>query len=280
MKLKNIYTYGGKPEQRALTVADLINSKGKQKYSQTCPNDKEESAACVEAGIDVINCSDQNLKEVRKCAPETICIADLPMTSYRTKDEILAAAIKAAEIGADIIYTPRSFDIVEMLAKEGLSVQGHAGLIPRRSTQFGGLRIIGKTSDEAMQVVENLKRLEDAGAQCVEVECIPADILNIINSQTKLVTHSIGAGSGGDVIFMFLEDICGDAIRSPAHAQAFGDIATIRVQLKQERVRSLNAFHDAVHAGNYPNDTNIVSMAKSEVGKFLKALENRNPFHQ
>ena len=52
------------------------------------------------------------------------------MAQYHTPDEALKAAIVVAEKGADAIYTPRGLGIVETLAKEGLCVQGHLGLVP------------------------------------------------------------------------------------------------------------------------------------------------------
>lgn len=52
MKLKNIYTYGGEPAQRFLTVADFIQLRGTRKFTSTVPNTFEEAQACAEAGID------------------------------------------------------------------------------------------------------------------------------------------------------------------------------------------------------------------------------------
>ena len=213
MKRRRIYTYGGKPARRNLTVADLVALKGNARLCQTCPGTEEEAAACEAAGIDVLNTSDADLPAVRAGAPETFTIADLPMTAHPR--DILRAAVRAAEAGADAVYTPRSPGTVEMLAREGLSVQGHLGLVPRRSTQRGGLRIVGKTADEAIELAEDFRRLEDAGAFAAEVECVAVEALAAIGPRSRLVTHSIGAGSGGDVIFMFLVDICGESERPP-----------------------------------------------------------------
>ena len=275
---RRIYTYGGKPARRNLTVADIIALKGVRKLSQTCPGTEEEAAACEEVGIDVLNTSDADLPSVRAGAPETFTIADLPMTAHHTPDDILRAAVKAAEAGADAVYTPRSLAMVEMLAKEGLPVQGHLGLVPRRSTQRGGLRIVGKTADEAIELAEDFRRLEDAGAYAAEVECVAAEALAVIGPRTSLVTHSIGAGLGGDVIFMFLVDICGESERPPAHAKAFGDLRTIREGLVTERKRALNAYHLAVKEQTYPDAATSVAMPADELDRFLEALEKRPVF--
>lgn len=279
MNRRRIYTYGGRPAERNLTVADIVALKGRRRLCQTCPATEEEAAACAEAGIDLLNTSDGDLPAVRAGAPETFTIADLPMTAHQTPDDILRAAVKAAENGADAVYTPRSLRMVEMLAEEGLCVQGHLGLVPRLSTWRGGLRIIGKTADEAFELAEDFRRLEDAGAFAAEVECVAAEALAAINPLTRLVTHSIGAGSSGDVIFMFLVDICGESDPAPAHAHAFADLRSIRNNLAAERLRALRDYRSAVTDGSYPDARTSVSMLPNEQEKLLEALTRRQVFH-
>ena len=279
MNHRRIYTYGGKPARRNLTVADLIARKGKTRLCQTCPATEEEAAACEAVGIDVLNTSDADLPAVRAGAPETFTIADLPMTAHRTPDDILRAAVTAAEAGADAVYTPRSLDMVEMLALEGLAVQGHLGLVPRLSTQRGGLRIVGKTAAEALELAEDFRRLEEAGAYAAEVECVASEALSAIGPRSPLVTHSIGAGSAGDVIFMFLVDICGESERPPGHARAFADLPSVRRRLADERRRGLRDFRSAVMNGHYPDAETSVSMPRDEHERLLEALESRSRFH-
>ena len=276
--MKCIYTYGGRPARRNLTVADLVALKGNTKLCQTCPATEEEAAACAAAGIDVLNTSDADLPAVRAGAPETFTIADLPMTAHLTPDDILRAAVRAAEAGADAVYTPRSLRTVEMLASEGLAVQGHLGLVPRLSTQRGGLRIVGKTAAEAIELAEDFRRLEDAGAYAAEVECVATEALAEIGPRSKLVTHSIGAGSGGDVIFMFLVDICGESERPPGHARAFADLPSIRQRLAEERRRALREYRSAVMDGSYPDAETSVSMLPNEHANLLEALDARPVF--
>ena len=279
MTRKRIYTYGGKPARRNYTVADMTVLKGGAKLCQTCPATEEEAAACEAVGIDVLNTSDADLPVVRAGAPETFIIADLPMTAHQTPDDIMRAAVKAAEAGADAVYTPRSLRTVEMLANEGLAVQGHLGLVPRLSTRRGGLRIVGKTADEALELAEDFRRLEDAGAYAAEVECVAAEALATISPLTKLVTHSIGAGSAGDVIFMFLVDICGESDRPPGHAKAFADLGSIRAHLAVERRRALSDYRQAVMTGAYPDAATSVSMLPNEHQKLLEALAARPAFN-
>ena len=214
--MRRIYTYGGRPAVRNLTVADLqANKAAGIKMTQVAALNGEEAAACEAAGIDMITIADIDIAEVRAAAPTPFVTGSQTMVQYVTEDEALGAAIRCAEQGADAIYTPRGLKTVEPLAGEGLAVQGHLGLVPRLSTRVGGLRIVGKTADEAMRLWEDFRRLEEAGAVAAEVECVAVEALIEIGKRSGLVTHSIGAGSGGDIIFSFMEDICGDVENRP-----------------------------------------------------------------
>ena len=226
--VRRIYTFGGQPATRNLTVADLrANKSAGIKMTQVSALNGEEAAACESVGIDLITIADVDIREVRAAAPTTFVTGSQTMVQYVTEDEALGAAIRCAEQGADAIYTPRGLKTVERLAGEGLCVQGHLGLVPRLSTRVGGLRIIGRTADEAMRLWEDFRRLEEAGAVAAEVECVAVEALVEIGKRSGLVTHSIGAGSGGDIIFSFMEDICGDVEKPAAPRQGVGRHALI-----------------------------------------------------
>ncbi len=277
--MRNIYTYGGQPARRNLTVADIIAEKGHRKFTQVSAANIEEAGACADQNIDIISIWDTDISDIRTGAPETFVVAGLSMTAYHTANEILRAAIQTAEKGADAVYTPRSLDMVETLTREGLCVQGHLGLVPRLSTKVGGLRAIGKTAKEALTLFQAFRRLEDAGAYAVEVECVASDALIEISKHSGLVTHSIGSGSGGDVIFSFMEDICGDVENPPRHARAFGDLRSIRTQLADARQRALCEYRTAVSAGNFPSPAESISMMPDELEQLKEALDKHQPIH-
>jgi len=279
--MRRIYTYGGRPATRNLTVADLqANKAAGIRMTQVSALDGEEAAACEAAGIDLITIADLDIAEVRAAAPTTFVTGSQTMVQYVTEDEALGAAIRCAEQGADTIYTPRGLRTVERLAGEGLCVQGHLGLVPRLSTRVGGLRILGKTATEAMRLWEDFCRLEDAGAIAVEVECVAVEALAEISRRSGLVTHSIGAGSGGDIIFSFMEDICGDVEDPPRHARAWADMLSLRSALAAERLRGLRGFRDAVKAGTFPREPQQVPMTEGEHELFLERLDRWRPVHQ
>ena len=108
-------------------------------------------------------------QEVRNGAPNTFITAALFAGRFITNEEILRGAFDAVMAGADSVLTPRSYEVVEILANEGMQVQGHVGMVPSMSTKYGGIRTVGKTAEEAVGILKDLKRLENAGAFGAEV---------------------------------------------------------------------------------------------------------------
>ena len=279
--MRRIYTYGGRAVTRNLTVADLqANKAAGIKMTQVSALNGAEAAACEAAGIDLITIADVDIAEVRAAAPTTFVTGSQTMVQYVTEDEALGAAIRCAEQGADAIYTPRGLRTVERLAGEGLCVQGHLGLVPRLSTRVGGLRVIGKTAHEAMCLWEDFRRLEEAGAVAAEVECVAVEALVEFGKRSALLTHSIGSGSGGDIIFSFMEDICGDVESPPRHARAWADMLSLRRAVAEERLKGLAGFRDAVKVGTFPHEPHQVPMTAGESEKLREALDAWRPVHQ
>lgn len=274
--MKRIYTYGHASELRNLTVADKIAAKSAgRKLTQVTARNAEEAEIIASQGIDLIITGSDWFADVRRGAPHTFITAALFAGRFITKDEILRGAIEVSMQGADSVLTPRSMEVVEMLAKEGLCVQGHVGMVPSTASRHGGMRTLGKTAEEALAILDDLQRLHDAGAYGAEVECVAEDALEAIAKHTPMVLNSIGAGRAGDVIFLFFEDICGETANPPRHAQSWGDGAAIRRALDAERRKAVAGFRDAVKTGAYPDAAHTVQMLAGEKDRLLEALDKR-----
>ncbi len=270
--MKRIYTWDAKPARRNYTAADLRALKGKRKLTQTTANTAEEAAAAADAGIDLIMGNAQNTSTVRDGAPELFFTAAIALPDYPTATDVLNAAFKAMKDGADSIYTARGPDIVEMLAREDIPVMCHLGLVPRKSGWHGGLRAIGRTGEEALSLWQAFQRMEDAGAFSVEAEVIPDRVMAEISRRTKLVTMSLGSGGGGDVIYLFQNDICGEQPDRPRHARAFGSLYRLEAQMRKERRAALSAFRDAVNEGGFPASGEVARIDDAGFEAFLSAL--------
>ena len=270
--MKNIYTWSAQPAKRNLTVGDIISTKEKKILTQVTANTSLEAKAADEAGVDMIIGSASNVKKIREGSKTLFYTAALELHNYPTDEDVLRGAFKALENGADAVMTARSMDVVSMLAKEDVPVMGHLGLVPRKSTWIGGLRAVGKTSSEAFELYEKFKRLEDAGAFAAECEVIPENIMGEISKRTKIVTVSLGSGKKADVMYLFMNDICGESEKIPRHAKAYTNLKKMRDNLEIERVKALRAFIKDSLDGKFPAAENSVSVDDATLQKFIKKL--------
>ena len=230
--------------------------------------------AVAEAGVDALIIQDLGLaKLAREIAPNHFAGTAMNWGQFATNDEIMRHAIECMEKGADMYFTNRSYDVVEMLARESIPVQVHMGLVPSLSHWAGGLRAFGRTADEAMQIYKTFKRYEDAGAMACEIECVAEDTLNLLNDKTSIVTVSLGSGNAGDVIFLFMADICGEAENPPRHAHAFGNLGRLHKQMYHERVVALKEFQSEVQAKAFPYPAQSIGMHEGELAKLQEQLD-------
>ncbi|MCP5085266.1 MAG: hypothetical protein GY952_00440 [Rhodobacteraceae bacterium] len=150
--------------------------------TQILANSEEEAEAAESAGIDMINVRwmpdiPNQSRVIRSAAGRTLTTFCVPLTKYVSEAEALRGAFDAMEAGADGIYCCWNIRFIAAVAEAGIPVQGHAGLVPRKSTWTGGLRAVGKTLAEAIGIHRYMKSLEDAGAWAVESEVIPHRIM-------------------------------------------------------------------------------------------------------
>lgn len=281
--MKRIYDFSRNPAKRNYTISDLQALKGTgTKLSMANPANNEEVLACVEAGIDLFVVGADQIDNVRRLAPHHFAGVGSTWAQFGSAAEILDHAFEMMRKGGDLYYTLRSFETMELLAREGIPVQSHIGLIPTFSHYCGGLRAWGRKADEAMKIFETLKRMEAAGVVAVEAECIAEEVLEAVNLKTSIVTFSLGSGMAGDAVFSLVADVCGEASEEdtpPKHAHAFGQVGRLHKQIHAERVQALAAFHSEVAAQNFPYPETNVTMLPGERDLFLEALDKWKPTH-
>lgn len=277
--LKRIMTLGGAYGTRNYTIKDLRDLKGKRVLTETLPFSPDEAAAAEAAGIDTMKVRfdpkrPELAAEIRKAAPNTFMSFSVPLVAAATEAEAVRIGYQAMEIGADGIMCQWSPRLIAAATEAGIPIEGHAGLVPRKSTWTGGLRAVGKTLDEALWVFEEIKKLEAAGAWAVEVEVIPAQLLAEISPRTTLLTSSIGAGSGGDIQFLFADDILGNhGPPYPRHSKQYRDLHKLKQQLQAERIGGFRDFIADVRSGGFPGPQHIVDAPAGLIDAFIERAE-------
>ena len=278
-KYKKVFSMTGELSLRNYTVKDIMDLKGDRQLTQTLPFTPNEAKAAEDAGIDLINTRFNYFKqetaiEIRKSASKTFMSFVIPLLSVPTKDDALKHSYKAMELGADGIIFQGSLNHIEALSNAGIPVQGHIGLVPRKSTWTGGIRAVGKTLDEAKALFQNLKDLENAGAWAVECEVIPSRLMRELSSRTSLVTISIGSGNGGDVQFLFAEDILGASEGPfPRHSKQYCNLFKEAQRIQKIRVNAFKDFIDDVNSDNFPSNNFEVEVTEEFVERFCNYLD-------
>ena len=276
--LHRTMTLGGQYATRNYTIRHLQELKGKVILTETMPFTISEAAAAEEAGIDTMKVrfdpkNPASAMAIRKAASNTFMTFCIGLTKVATVDEAVRAGFDAMEAGADGVMCQWGPDFIRAVAKVGIPVQAHAGLVPRLSTWTGGLKAVGKTLAEAVWIFRQIQSFEAAGAWAVEVEVIPAELLKELSSRTGLVTSSIGAGSGGDIQFLFAEDILGNhAPPYPRHTKQYRNLFRMEQELQNERVEGFRDFIRDVQGGGFPGPEHIVKAPEGLIEQFLAAV--------
>ena len=273
--MKRVYTWMAQEAMRTVTVAGMQKEKGSRKWTQVTANTAEEANAAQVAGIDMIACNSVSIEEVRKGTDTLFVTASLIFPNFATYDDILRESFRCLQHGADAIMTARSMEVVEKLAKEDIPVMGHLGLVPRKSTWTDGLRAVGKDANEAIELFQKFKELENAGAVLVEAEVIPGKVMEIISNNCGLITVSLGSGPWADVNYLFMEDICGEKESAPRHAKAYTNLHKLYEEIKAKRIKALQAFKEDAMAGTFPSDKETVDVDEIELRKFQDFIESK-----
>ena len=107
------------------------------------------------------------------------------------------------------------------------------------------------------------------------MEVVPAELLGAnLSTRTRLVTSSIGAGSGGDIQFMFAEDILGNhAPPFPRHTKQYRNLFKMEQAMQVERVEGFRDYIDDVKCGRFPGPKHIVNAPEGLIDRFLAAVD-------
>ena len=93
------------------------------------------------------------------------------------------------------------------------------------------------------------------------------------DTKTKLATISLGSGPHADVLFSFIEDICGENEFQPRHTRKYCDIYRLNEEIQDTKIKALKDFSDDVKNSVFPSSGEIVEMEDKEYEKFLNFLD-------
>ena len=207
---------------------------------------------------------------VRRGAPNTFIIGDMPFMSYQLSDEnaVANAGRFLKESGVDAIKLEggvRIISRIKAILDAGIVVCGHIGLTPQSSGQLGGHKAQGRTVESARLVIEDALAIERAGAQLLLVEAIPPEVADFITRKLSIPVYSIGAGPLCDGQLLIVSDLIGQfQAFTPKFVKKYANVAEVITNAMKEYVKE-------VRANTCPTDEYCYHMLKGE-GEKLQEL--------
>jgi len=204
---------------------------------------------------------------VRRGAPSTFVVGDMPFMSYQVCDEeaVRSAGRFLKEAGVDCVKLEGGVSVigrVKAILAAGIVVCGHIGLTPQSSGQLGGHKAQGRTLASAKLVVEDARALHAAGVQLLLVEAVPPEVAAFIRGELPIPVLGIGAGGEVDGQLLIVSDVLGTfQAFTPKFVKKYADLAGVSTAALTEYVRD-------VRAAAFPEDEHCYHMLEGEHEKF------------
>jgi 3-methyl-2-oxobutanoate hydroxymethyltransferase len=199
---------------------------------------------------------------VRRGAPNTMIIGDMPFGSYQVSDE---EAVKNAvrflkEADMDAIKLEggrRVASKIRAISDAGIVVCGHIGLTPQSSGALGGFKAQGRKVDGARDMILDALAVQEAGARMILLEAMPPELTAFITELLDIPVYSIGAGEPCDGQLI----ICGDMLGlfqafTPKFVKKYANVAEVCVNAMKEYV-------DDVKKSAFPEDKHVYHIQDS-----------------
>ena len=187
---------------------------------------------------------------VMRVSERAMVIADMPFMSHGTPEQALDTAGRLMkEGGAHMVKIEGGapqIDTVRHLTARAVPVCGHLGLMPQSIHQLGGYRVQGRGEHEGERILRDAAALQNARAQMLVLECIPAVLAAEITQALDIPVIGIGAGVETDGQVLVLYDMLGITTHGkPSFVRDFlAEQGTVQ--------KALAAYVKAVKAGEFP----------------------------
>ena len=279
-----------------LTLPELTEKKSQgERLAMVAVGEAMSAAWAERAGVDIIGVGDSlgmtlhghqntlqitvdqmimHILAVRNGAPNTMTIASMPYGSYATEENAVENAVRMMkESGADALKLQLGKEgksIIKAVADAGVPIMSHVGLLPHKVHLLGGFKMQGKTANAAIEIIENAKAIEDAGAIGLEIEAMPYEVGKAVDDAVSIFTFSIGAGSAGTCQLLNGYDLLGafDTFK-PKFAKRYAN-------LSEAATKAFSKYVYEVQTGKFPDADHSYKMKDEEIEKFKKELLKRN----
>ncbi|MDF2615625.1 MAG: panB [Sedimentibacter sp.] len=210
-------------------------------------------------------------KAVRRGAPNTFIIGDMPFGSYHTSDAdaVYNACRFLKEANCDSIKLEGGIRVaskVKAISDAGIVVFGHIGLTPQSAGQLGGFKAQGLYVESARAVINDAIAIQEAGALAILLEGVPPELTEFIAKKLTIPVYGIGAGMPCDGQVL----VCGDLLGmfqnfTPKFAKKYANLAEVVTNAFKE-------YADDVRNSRFPEDKHVYHI-KDSIEDFEKLFE-------
>lgn len=204
----------------------------------------------------------RHAQAARRGTKRALLIGDMPYKSFdNAQNAVKNAARFVNEAGCEAVKLEGElYESASAIIKSGIPVLGHLGLTPQTASEF---KVQGRDAAKAKEIIAAAKRLEEAGCFGIVLECIPAELAEIITSSISIPTISCGAGPSCDGQILVLNDILGLYDRFlPKFAKKYADLGAMAK-------KAVSQYKKEVENGEFPKRENSFTMKKEELEKIL-----------
>jgi len=153
-------------------------------------------------------------RAVTRGVRRAMVVGDMPFMSYQVSAEeavynagrfLKEAGVQAVKLegGEEVLHT------IKKIVDAGIPVMGHLGLTPQSIHKLGGYGVRGGDEEEASKILNDAKKLEEAGVFSIVLEKVPASLAKKITQHISAVTIGIGAGVYCDGQVLVTHDMLG-----------------------------------------------------------------------
>ncbi len=178
-------------------------------------------------------------------------VADLPFLTYQGSfDRLLKHVTLLMQSGAHSLKLEGADESIlkhiQKLTQNGVPIMGHLGLTPQSIHTIGGYKVQGKTQSQYIKILNDAKKLEQAGCFCLVLECVPDKLANEITNSLEIPTIGIGAGSGTDGQILVWHDLLGyPSEHKPKFVRSF-------MNTQQEATAAIEAYINQIQNIQFP----------------------------
>ncbi|WP_018322485.1 3-methyl-2-oxobutanoate hydroxymethyltransferase [Bradyrhizobium sp. WSM2793] len=154
-----------------------------------------------------------HLEAVARTKPRALLVADMPFLSFHLSvEETIRNAGGFLQRGAAAVKLEgggKRIEMVRALVDCEIPVMGHLGLMPQSVNVMGGFKVQGRKADEALRLLDDAHRLQEAGCFALVLEGIPAELAGRATDSLTIPTIGIGAGPDCSGQVLVFHDVLG-----------------------------------------------------------------------